>query len=754
MLQQGTDRPSGRPRICFRKTTVAAALLSCAAVFAVGVPLALAQTDLGADITSTAETMNQAVGLEATPLPALIGRIIGYFLGLLGVVALALIIYAGFLWMTASGDEGKVKKAKDILTNAFVGLLIIASAYTITMFIINALFGAGGMGGGIIGGGQSVGGLYSSSRGRGELGNGIIEYHYPEPGQVDVARNTKLAITFKRPLVLSSVIKNYDDKGTFDLADDTVGGQPVTDATVFELNTDNIRLVMQTGLGDMGSGTADAQFDTRVPAAAAVAASLRKTAVRVEFNPLDKQTITFRPTSYLGSPTSAVNYRVALRGGVNGVKVWDVPTAPNQPPQIRAALPQAYADGGYFWSFATGTELDTTPPKLTWVVPSAIPDPGVKPLDRNQLLQAYFDEALDPTTADGLTAAGFNNITVEAKCLGVDCTAPYDASGFQAVAGSYVVGNRNRTVEFVPSTRCDGVATNSCGDPVYCLPKNAEVRVMARAATVGDDAPAAALDNGLEDMAGNSFDGNRNGVAEGPQPPVQPGGRAGTYDLNAPPSDIAAVSDTATWRYEVGSNVDLVAPVLTGLNPPPVEADYPDGYNRIPSEIAPALTWSKPMSISSIRTGGFDEATGAYRDDNSTVVLRSRELEKISSGPCTDSCQTARLEPPGFFVESDLVSQDGEPVTVMRLRHPARPFYKANDLGFTSDDLIVFAEGYPIYVPIARARLSDLKQNCFWPSVYRPEAGTGECSLSAGQSSCCTVEPLADGQFVTSCTPR
>ena len=60
-------------------------------------------------------------------------------LGLLGIIAVVLIIYAGFLWMTARGESAQVDKAKDILKNALIGLIIITMAYGITAFVLNAI---------------------------------------------------------------------------------------------------------------------------------------------------------------------------------------------------------------------------------------------------------------------------------------------------------------------------------------------------------------------------------------------------------------------------------------------------------------------------------------------------------------------------------------------------------------------------------------------------------------------------------------
>jgi type IV secretory pathway VirB2 component (pilin) len=81
-------------------------------------------------------------------LPGIIQVAISAFLGLLGIIFIILIIYAGFNWMTAGGDEEKVKLAKDTLIRAVIGLIIIIAAYSITYFVFSNLPGGGGGGGG------------------------------------------------------------------------------------------------------------------------------------------------------------------------------------------------------------------------------------------------------------------------------------------------------------------------------------------------------------------------------------------------------------------------------------------------------------------------------------------------------------------------------------------------------------------------------------------------------------------------------
>lgn len=68
-------------------------------------------------------------------LSSRLGSIIGTLLSFLGVLFMGLVIYGGILWMTARGNEQQVEKAKDLLVNAIIGLIIVMSAYAITSFI-------------------------------------------------------------------------------------------------------------------------------------------------------------------------------------------------------------------------------------------------------------------------------------------------------------------------------------------------------------------------------------------------------------------------------------------------------------------------------------------------------------------------------------------------------------------------------------------------------------------------------------------
>ena len=97
-------------------------------VFSVGANFVLAQADFGT------EPVAEVINLSQADPRAIAGRIIQITLSFLGVIALLLVIYAGFLWTTSGGDEDKITKAKKILKNAVIGLIIILSSWSIATF--------------------------------------------------------------------------------------------------------------------------------------------------------------------------------------------------------------------------------------------------------------------------------------------------------------------------------------------------------------------------------------------------------------------------------------------------------------------------------------------------------------------------------------------------------------------------------------------------------------------------------------------
>ena len=81
--------------------------------------------------------------MQQTPA-VIIGKIVGAALAFIGILFFVLMIYGGFLWMTARGNEENVTKAKELIIAAVIGLVIVLAAYAITAYIGEALTESGG----------------------------------------------------------------------------------------------------------------------------------------------------------------------------------------------------------------------------------------------------------------------------------------------------------------------------------------------------------------------------------------------------------------------------------------------------------------------------------------------------------------------------------------------------------------------------------------------------------------------------------
>lgn len=74
-----------------------------------------------------------------------VGKLIGIVLTVIGAFFLILLIYGGYKWMMARGAPEEAKKAKDIITDAVIGLIIILAAYLISTFVVGKLTEAVGI---------------------------------------------------------------------------------------------------------------------------------------------------------------------------------------------------------------------------------------------------------------------------------------------------------------------------------------------------------------------------------------------------------------------------------------------------------------------------------------------------------------------------------------------------------------------------------------------------------------------------------
>ena len=79
------------------------------------------------------------IGLSGGDVRITIARIIREAMAFIGIVMVVLMLYAGFLWMTAAGSDEQIGKAKKIIVAAIIGLAVVLSSYALTGFVINQL---------------------------------------------------------------------------------------------------------------------------------------------------------------------------------------------------------------------------------------------------------------------------------------------------------------------------------------------------------------------------------------------------------------------------------------------------------------------------------------------------------------------------------------------------------------------------------------------------------------------------------------
>jgi hypothetical protein len=307
--------------------------------------------------------------LSSTDPRIIIGRIIQWALGFLGVIAVALTMYAGFLWMSSGGDEEKISQAKNILKNAVIGLVIVLSSWGIATFILSRLIEATGTNGGNNFGGSKTASL---NAGIGAIGACTVSSTYPENGQTDVPRNTSVMITFKEELQLDSVCVNSS------------GAACTCDAgSCNKINPVAIRLY-KTDLGDACADSSCAEQNTNVTDVMISVASGNKTLVLV-------------PLSALGSADGNTAYSVKL---TNKVKKLD---GTSMFSSCGSDLAQ--------WDFTVSTSLDLVPPL---VAPA-----GIFPLPDNQ--KDLYKVVTAATAASGaITVKSCPNVYAAASVISVD----------------------------------------------------------------------------------------------------------------------------------------------------------------------------------------------------------------------------------------------------------------------------------------------------------------------------------------------
>ncbi len=57
----------------------------------------------------------------------------------LGILFFVIVLYGGFMWMTAGGNSDRSQKGTKLITNASIGLIIIVLSYAIVVMVFNII---------------------------------------------------------------------------------------------------------------------------------------------------------------------------------------------------------------------------------------------------------------------------------------------------------------------------------------------------------------------------------------------------------------------------------------------------------------------------------------------------------------------------------------------------------------------------------------------------------------------------------------
>ncbi|MBI5728946.1 MAG: Ig-like domain-containing protein [Candidatus Magasanikbacteria bacterium] len=501
--------------------------------------------------------IQQPLGLPATDIRLIIANIIRVALGLIGLVLLVLFLYGGYLYMTSGGNEEQVASAKKILINATIGLGIILSAYAIVVFAmrllgLSGLIGPGG-GGGLTAPGEE------NFRGSGALG-AIIKDHYPGRNQKDVPRNTKIVITFRRPINPDSFIVNSNQSK--DSSGNPIYGDCLNQGAGMNWETDCDQI--KSGASYIVVTRADTNE------------VIRGAAVLASYENGKLSTVVIRPYDTLGSAIDKVAYRVHIGGGIT------INDSANGNPSIFAG--RSAGRDFYEWNFTTDTTLDNTPPRVSSVFPAAKTTEA-----KNSAIQIDFSEAMDPI---GLQGAFTSTVSGYYALRGNEIFLKSGKSGLPA--GTFHLTNGYRTLEFTPSKEC---GENACGGKVYCLPvcdlagancRQDDYEILVKAAqTFSANSFESAPFSGAMDLAGNALDGNGDGKVQ----------VAGTAASVFPGQETP---DNYFWGFILNDTVDVTAPYIQRVFPG-VDADY------VSANADFGLVFSKRMLADPMYTIGVEE---------------------------------------------------------------------------------------------------------------------------------------------------
>ncbi|OGY16849.1 MAG: hypothetical protein A2785_03735 [Candidatus Chisholmbacteria bacterium RIFCSPHIGHO2_01_FULL_49_18] len=92
-------------------------------------------TLFGVAYAQGAITVSQPAGFMITDVGTLIAGAIGAAFIIAGLLVFGYLVWGGIQWITAGGDKANIESARGRISNALVGLAIIAAAYAVVLLL-------------------------------------------------------------------------------------------------------------------------------------------------------------------------------------------------------------------------------------------------------------------------------------------------------------------------------------------------------------------------------------------------------------------------------------------------------------------------------------------------------------------------------------------------------------------------------------------------------------------------------------------
>ena len=87
-------------------------------------------------VYAAAITAPSGTGLPEGSISLTLTKVVKFFLGIIGALAVLMVIVGGVMYIVSGGDNGKTETAKNIITYAIIGIAVALLAYVIVNTVI------------------------------------------------------------------------------------------------------------------------------------------------------------------------------------------------------------------------------------------------------------------------------------------------------------------------------------------------------------------------------------------------------------------------------------------------------------------------------------------------------------------------------------------------------------------------------------------------------------------------------------------